>query len=350
MSVNTGLALLSNHLMTVTVVIYSLALLAYAAELAYGRRRRVTAPVPASDVPAADRAKVLVGAGVPVEAPSDDAADGAARTGSAAGPAGKASGWRGANGIGRIAVVLTGIGLVAHFGEILTRGLAAHRVPWGNMYEFASAITFGAVLVYLVLLLRYRARFLGLFVMIPVVTGLGIATTELYVAAGPLMPALQSYWIVIHVTAAILATGTFVVAGATTVMYLLAERYERRVAAGLPVGFSGIARRLPGAQVLDRISYRTVIFGFPVWTFAIIVGAIWADQAWGRYWGWDPKETWSFITWVVYAGYLHARSTAGWRGRRAAFVQLVGFACLMFNFFGINMWVTGLHSYAGLSQ
>jgi cytochrome c-type biogenesis protein CcsB len=217
------------------------------------------------------------------------------------------------------------------------------------MYEFVTAITCGAVIVFLFLVARYRAYFLGLFVMVPVVLGLGLCATILYTAAGPLMPALHSYWIAIHVTAAIIASGTFTVAATATVAYLLAKRYERRVEAGLPVGASGIMRRLPKPEVLDRLSYRTVVFGFPIWTFAIMAGAIWADQAWGRYWGWDPKETWSFITWVVYAGFLHARATAGWRGRRAAYIQLAGFACLMFNLVGVNVWITGLHSYAGIS-
>jgi len=249
----------------------------------------------------------------------------------------------------RAALALTAVGLSAHVLGILTRGLAAHRVPWGNMYEFVTAITCGAVIVYLVLVLRYRAHFLGLFVMVPVVLGLGLCATVLYTAAGPLMPALHSYWIAIHVTAAVISSGIFMVAATTTVLYLLADRHARLVAAGVPGAVGGIMRRLPQPQVLDRLAYRTVVFGFPIWTFAVIAGAIWADQAWGRYWGWDPKETWAFITWVVYAGFLHARATAGWRGRRAAFIQLVAFGCLMFNLVGVNLWVTGLHSYAGIS-
>jgi cytochrome c-type biogenesis protein CcsB len=257
----------------------------------------------------------------------------------------------------RAALGLTAIGLAAHVVGILTRGLAAHRVPWGNMYEFVTAITCGAVIAFLVLALRYRAYFLGLFVMFPVVLGLGLCATVLYTAAGPLMPALHSYWIAIHVTAAIVASGTYIVAAATTVLYLLADRYAVRQAAasgangaggaGL-ISAGGIMRRLPRPEVLDRLAYRSVVFAFPVWTFAVIAGAIWADQAWGRYWGWDPKETWSFITWVGYAAFLHARATAGWRGRRAAYIQLAAFGCLMFNLVGINILVTGLHSYAGI--
>jgi cytochrome c-type biogenesis protein CcsB len=133
------------------------------------------------------------------------------------------------------------------------------------------------------------------------------------------------------------------------VVYLFAARHARLVAAGGPGASAGIMRRLPAPEVLDRLTYRTVMFAFPIWTFGIIAGAIWADQAWGRYWGWDPTETWAFITWVVYACFLHARATAGWRGKKAQIVQLVGFGCLIFNLVGVSLFVTGLHSYAGLN-
>jgi cytochrome c-type biogenesis protein CcsB len=166
---------------------------------------------------------------------------------------------------------------------------------------------------------------------------------------GPLVPALHSYWIAIHVTAMIVAIGSYIVAAVMTVLYLLADRHARRYGDRTPGGFGAILQRIPSRESLDRLSYRTVVFAFPVWTFAIIAGAIWADQAWGRYWGWDPKETWSFITWVVYAGYLHARATAGWRGRKAAYIHLVAFVCLLFNLVGVNLWITGLHSYAGIN-
>ena len=178
---------------------------------------------------------------------------------------------------------------------------------------------------------------------------LGLCATVLYTAAGPLVPALHSYWIWIHVTTMTVAIGSYIVAAVLTVLYLIADRHARRNAADPQAGFGALLNRLPPADALDRLSYRTVIFAFPIWTFAVIAGAIWADQAWGRYWGWDPKETWAFITWVVYAGYLHARATAGWRGRKAAYIQLVGFTSLVFNLVGVNLWITGLHSYAGIS-
>ena len=355
MPVNVGMARLSDHLLLLTVVVYSVAMLAFAGELAYGRRKTTQAR--------ARREPELALAGARSAATSGNAevaeagADAARAGGSAAAAASPPAGTAGvaasppapAGPWVLAALALTCIGLTAHVLGIFTRGLAAHRVPWGNMYEFVTAITCGAVIVFLALTLRYRAYFLGLFVMIPVVLGLGLCATVLYTAVGPLMPALHSYWIAIHVTAAAISAGIFIVAATTTVMYLFADRHARLVAAGHPSASGGIARRLPKPEILDRLAYRTVVFGFPIWTFAIIAGAIWADQAWGRYWGWDPKETWSFITWVVYAGFLHARATAGWRGRKAAFIQLAAFGCLMFNLIGVNLWVTGLHSYAGIS-
>ena len=339
MPVETGLASLSDTLMTTTIVVYSLAMLAYAAEFALGRGSARAA------VPARDR--VLVGAGGTGEAPpAPSGAPDATQAGAGDAPGEPARDIGPV--LGRMAVVLTALGWATHLAQIATRGFAAQRWPWGNMYEFTSALAFAAVTAFLVLLYRQRVRFLGLFVLIPVVLGLGLAATVLYTSTGPLVPALHSYWIAIHVTAAIIASGTFTAASSAAVLYLVVDRYERQRAAGRTVGLSGIARSLPGKDLLDRIVYRSVAFGFPIWTFAVIAGAIWAEAAWGRYWGWDPKETWAFITWVVYAAYLHARVTAGWRGRRLAVVALIGFGCFLFNFFGVNIWVTGLHSYAGL--
>jgi cytochrome c-type biogenesis protein CcsB len=246
----------------------------------------------------------------------------------------------------RSAFALTIAGLVMHIAGISLRGISEDRVPWGNMYEFITAITCMAVIVLVAAVIRYQAYYIGLFVLIPVVFSLGLAVTVIYTPAGSLVPALQSYWIAIHVTAMIVAAGLFLVGAVTTAMYLAADRNERRVAAGQDSRTAGIMAHLPRPLILDRLSYRAILFAFPVWTFGVMAGAIWANHAWGRYWGWDPKETWSFITWVVYAGFLHARATAGWRGRKAAYIQLAGFGCLVFNLVGINLWVTGLHSYA----
>jgi cytochrome c-type biogenesis protein CcsB len=182
------------------------------------------------------------------------------------------------------------------------------------------------------------SRPIGLFVLLPVVVMMFLAGTVLYAEAAPLVPALRSYWIVIHVSTIGISSGLLFVPGVASILYLL--RRSGRPAA--------LVDRLPAADVLDRLAYRTTIIAFPLYTFAIISGAIWAEAAWGRFWGWDPKETVAFIAWVVYAAYLHARATAGWRTRAAAWINVTGFAAIVFNFFFINMVVAGLHSYAGL--
>ncbi len=348
MPVNTGLAQFSNDLLLTAVVVYAIAMLAYACDFAFGKKQ----------------APAVVSARVPelVSARADGgAAGGDAASGDAAGAGGGGAGGAGATvlagqRLGRepvgfwvtAAVILTSVGLAAHAAGVLTRGLAVHRLPWGDMYEFITTLTCVAVAFFLAVMVRYRAYYLGLFVMGAVVLVLGLAETVIYTPAGPLVPALQSYWLAIHVTAMTLATGIFFVAAVIGITYLVVDRHARRVAAGGQAGADGILRRLPGPEVLDRLAYRTVIFGFPIWTFGVMAGAIWADSAWGSYWSWDPTETWAFITWVVYACFLHARATAGWRGRRAAVIQLTGFCCLLFNVLVVSLVVPGLHSYAGL--
>jgi cytochrome c-type biogenesis protein CcsB len=346
--INDGLANLSHAAFIVTVMAYALAVLAFAGDFAFGRE--VLGQLKPAREPASDRVTVGVTAGAP-------AAGTGGSTPGAPEPAGSPAGAlrpgtadsRAMGGWVRVALVFTLLGLAAHVLGVVSRGLAVHRVPWGDMYEFVTTVTCVAVAVFAWFMIRYRAYRLGLFVLGPVVVLLGIAETVIYTPAGQLPPALQSYWLAIHVTSITLATGAFVVAALLAVSYLLADRHERRTAAGLPARGDAIFRLLPAPKLIDRLAYRTVVFGFPLWTFGIIAGAIWADEAWGRYWGWDPTETWAFITWVVYAGYLHARATAGWRGRRSAYIMLIGFGCLLFNTIVVSLLIKGLHSYAGLS-
>jgi cytochrome c-type biogenesis protein CcsB len=249
---------------------------------------------------------------------------------------------------GRIGVALTVVAVLLHLAALVTRGLGSDpiRVPWGNMYEFTLAGAFGVSAMYLVLGRRHHLRWMGLPVTAFEVVVLMLAVLLLYVPAGPLVPALHSYWLVIHVMAAVVASGAFAVGAIASALFLVKDRALRK--GSLAPG--SYLDRLPEPSVLDRVAYRLHAFGFPVWTFAaLIAGPIWAEYAWGSYWNWDPKEVWAFITWVIYAAYLHARATAGWRGKAAAVIALIGFASLLFNFVGINFFFgsSSLHSYAG---
>ncbi|MDQ6937582.1 MAG: c-type cytochrome biogenesis protein CcsB, partial [Actinomycetota bacterium] len=252
---------------------------------------------------------------------------------------------------GTLAVASTVLGFLVHLASIVLRGTAVDRVPWGNMYEFSMVVGLIAVAAWLAVLFRMPdLRYLGLFVLVPVVVVMFLAGNVLYAQAQPLVPALQSYWLAIHVSAAASGEGMLMTSAVLAGLYLIKMRYTAALGAGRSVRFPvSIGERLPSAQSLDKASYRIVAFAFPIFTFGVICGAIWAEAAWGRYWGWDPKETWAFISWVVYAAYLHARATAGWKGRGAAWINLIGFAAMTFNFFVINMVVSGLHSYAGLN-
>ena len=329
----------SNNAIAFASVVYVLALVSHIAEWAFGRS--VPAETSAVEQP--------VAVGVAADAAPSYDGPAAAGTGTvAAEPGGDlASKVENVEKFGRIGVALTVVAALLHLAGLVTRGLGADpaRVPWGNMYEFSVAGAFGVTLIYLVLLRKYSLRWMGIFVTGFSVVVLMLAVLLLYVPAGPLVPALHSYWLVIHVVAAVIAAGAFAVGAIASALYLVKDRAERR--ADAPT--TGYVARLPKAAVLDRVAYRVHAFGFPVWTFAALVaGPIWAEYAWGRYWGWDPKEVWAFITWVVYAAYLHARATAGWKGKGAAVIALVGFATLLFNFVGINLFGSGLHSYSGL--
>jgi cytochrome c-type biogenesis protein CcsB len=378
-SVNQGLAHVSTDFMIAALLIYSLALLAFAGDYAFGRPRRRAAMLAAK--PAVDRAAQLAtvgaasagaasagavldqsapGASGPGASGSDSTAAGAGAGSAAAGPGltagsaarpvrpagalraiGEAGPWV------RAAATLSAVGILAHVIAVTTRGLAVHRAPWGDMYEFITALTCVAAIFFYYILVKYRAWAIGVFVMGAIVIALGLAETLIYTPAGPLVPALQSYWLSIHVTAMTLSSGIFFVAAVLGIMYIVAERYRKRVAAGKAEP-NPLLDRIPSGAQLDKLTYRAVVFGFPIWTFGVMAGAIWADQAWGRYWGWDPVETWAFITWVIYAAYLHARATGGWRGIRSHYIQLLGFASLLTNIFVIQIFVTGLHSYAGV--
>jgi cytochrome c-type biogenesis protein CcsB len=318
---------LSNQAVAAAGVVYFLALLAYAVEWSSLRR-----------VPVAAESSV---AGAP--------AGGGAVATATRGPAEAGESQRAAM-FGRLALLLTVIACGVHGLALFGRGMAAdpNRVPWGNMYEFTLAGTFFVTLIYLLLYGRFQLSWMGPLVVTFVLTFLMVAVVWLYDPVAPLTEALNSPWLVIHVVAAVLATGAFTLGGFTSALFLVKERAESRAGTS-PTGY---VARLPEPAVLDRISYRLHAFGFPVWTFAVLItGPIWAHQAWSSYWNWDPKEVWAFITWVVYAAYLHARATAGWKGRKAAWLALLGLATLWFNFVGINYFsTTSQHSYASMPE
>jgi len=245
----------------------------------------------------------------------------------------------------KIARNATGLMVLADlllFAGLVARGLSASRFPLANMYEFSITGAFIFVTAYLIALRKHDLRWLGLVVSLVALLTLGTATTLLYVESAPLVPALKSPWLLIHVLAAIISGGIFLLANSIAGAYLILEKIERGKGRG------PWASRLPSLDTLDQLTYRLIALVFPIWTFSIIAGAIWAEAAWGRYWGWDPKETWAFITWVAYAAYLHARVTAGWKGKKAAWLCLIAGSTFLFNYVYVNIWGTGKHTYSGL--
>ena len=247
---------------------------------------------------------------------------------------------------GNIALSITVLGTVLLGGAVLARAFAAGRVPWGNMYEFTLTATFVVMSTMLFLAYKKQQRWLGVFLVVPALLALMAAVMLFYTQASPLVPALRSYWLLIHVSAAVISSAAFTIGAALTALNVIAVRAEAR--SGQPADWRDrIAARTPSAEWLDRAAYRVHAFTFPLWTFAIVAGAIWARAAWSRYWGWDPKETWAFVTWIGYAAYLHSRVTVGWKGIKSTTIALVAFGTLIFNFTIVNLFFSGLHTYSG---
>jgi cytochrome c-type biogenesis protein CcsB len=243
----------------------------------------------------------------------------------------------------RAAMALTIIAWALHVGAAIFRGVAAGRVPWANMFEFTLTATAIIIGVFLAVQFWQDLRFLGAFVSGFVLIALGIATVNFYVDVVPLPPALQSAWLVIHVFVASLGTGFFALGAALSVVQLLQARREANPGSGMK-----FLDTLPAADKLENMAYRMIVVGFVFWTFTLIAGAVWAERAWGRYWGWDTKEVWTFIIWTIFAGYIHARATRGWRGSRSAVLAIIGFSAVVFNFTIVNLFFKGLHAYSGL--
>jgi cytochrome c-type biogenesis protein CcsB len=363
-----GLETISVLLVWTAIAIYALAFVAYAVDLS----RRGAAAVDAKDAAAQrlrERELVAAGggrAGLGALRAQEDASDEDLRA-----PIGQRRRFVWA----RIGTSLTVLAFLFHLGADVTRGIAAGRVPWSNMYEFALTGTLLIVAVYLAVLFRYDLRFLGTFITGLVAVLLGGTAIWFYTDIVPLMDPLKSVWLVIHVFVASLATALFALAFGLSVLQLMQTRRERKTAAtdarptrpeapgdapaapGEGAGATAAAprtgprflRTLPSADALESLAYRFAIIGFIFWTFTLIAGSIWANDAWGRYWGFDTKEVWTFVIWVLYAGYIHARATRGWRGARSAWLSIIGFTAVIFNFTIVNMFFKGLHAYSGLS-
>jgi cytochrome c-type biogenesis protein CcsB len=308
------MAELSNQLMALTVLAYLAAMICYAAEYAFGKRSHIGKAA----------TRELVGAGAPVPVSKEE-------------PPAPAP-------ILRIAVSLNLLGLVLHLGTTVTRGIAAERMPWGNMYEYIlSATLVGSVVWTGVLLRRPAARHLGLFTTLSLVVLLGAAALVAYTPVGPLVPALNSYWFIFHVSTIIISSGIFLLGVVPAAMFLIKNGWDvgRR---SFPYT---LGRHVGDAGMLERLTFRLHAFAFPLFTFgALIAGPLWAEASWGRYWGWDPKEVWAFISWIVYAAYLHARATPSVKRTTATWIAIAGFVTMLMNLFGVNLFFEGLHSYA----
>lgn len=323
---------LSDQLLVVTIMSYVAAMICHTAEYAFGNHSHIgrAAARPARELVAVgDGGTALLDDAPPVvkvpEAPP-----------------------RNDRGVlaGKVAVAVTVLAALVHLGALVTRGIAAERMPWGNMYEFVLSVTFVGSVAWLYVLYRRPAiRHLGLFVATAMVVLLGIAGMVLYTEVAPLLPALKSSWFVVHVSAAVLASGLFLLGFVPAAMFLIRSGYDR----GKRSFPYSLGRRVPAAEALDRLTFRLHAFAFPIWTFgSLIAGPIWAEAAWGRYWGWDPKEIWAFISWIIYAGYLHARATPSVKRTTATWIAVVGWLTMLMNLFGVNFFFTGFHSYAGV--
>lgn len=361
------LAAYANQALYVAMVVLTLAMLAFAVYVAFAvpRRQEVTrargAEVP-RELATSGAGRLASGRPVRVTDGARGGAPGASGTAGADpavqdGAPGGGSGRRVRLGerFGGVGMTLAWFAAMLLFASVVLRGVAVSRVPVANMFEFA---VFGAMLVmfvYLGLAMRWPVRWLGLFVVVPVLLVLGLALTVWYSPAAELLPSLQSLWLAIHVPIATLAVAVFTIAFSLLLLHLAKDRRERDLAEAATEGDHGrrgaawaVLDGLPSARTLDSLAYGLHVVAFPLWTFSLIAGAIWAQKAWGSYWNWDPKEVWTFVIWVVYAAYLHARATSGWSRRTANILAVVGYLAIIVNFAVVNVYFVGQHSYSGL--
>lgn len=334
MTTNETLAGLSNTLVYSAMTVYMIAFVLYAFDLVQGRNRVIRPTAEART----ERSRELVGnAGAQIETPATS--DYGAVAEEDGGP----------RRLGRIATALTVLGAIVHVGAVVTRALSVDRAPWGNMYEFSITASAVLIVAYLLVITRKDLRFLGTFITGFTLVMLGMAVIAFYTPASELVPALQSYWLLIHVSIAVVASAVLTIAFALAVLQLMQTWRENRLAGGKGEVMRFL-RAIPGSIELENLAYRLAAVGFILWTFTLIAGAIWAEKAWGRYWGWDSKEVWTFVVWVIYAAYLHARATRGWSRTMIAVLLIIGFASVVFNFTIVNVYFHGLHAYSGLDS
>lgn len=356
MSIDESLGRWSELLMLLTAVMYLVAFIAFTWDLAShskatrqaeaaGEEEKVLAAAGASAAGGGSRVRYADSAGTGSRARGYSAQDRARLKDQTADDAMLYTGER--RPAARTAVLVMALGAVVHLAGVLTRGMAAGRVPWGNMYEFCTTGALVVTVVFLVSLVFRDLRFVGTLVSALTVIMMTAATIGFPTPVGHLKPALQSYWLVIHVSVAVMASGVFTITFAMSVLQLMQSRRERGLIEGQGSRL-GFMRLVPSSQALENFAFRLNTVGFVMWTFTLAMGAIWAEQAWGRYWGWDTKEVWTFVIWVVYAAYLHARATRGWTGPRSAWLSIAGYLCIVFNFSVVNVFFSGLHSYSGL--
>ncbi len=241
--------------------------------------------------------------------------------------------------LSKLAAIIVSVGFVSHTLALLTRYAEAGYTPVTNLHESLSFFAWMIAGVLLIANLKFRIKVLGAF-LTPIALVLMLFAYALPKEIVPLAPVLKSFWHPFHVIFAFLGNAIFALAFCSGVMYLIQENQLKSKKMG------AITKRLPSLKVLDDLNYQSLTFGFPLLTLGIITGAVWAEYAWGRYWGWDPKETWSLITWFLYAALLHQRLTVGWRGRKAAIMAIVGFMAALFTFLGVNLLLPGLHTYS----
>jgi cytochrome c-type biogenesis protein CcsB len=327
---NETLAQYANLAVYSAMAVFTIAMIAFAIDLAGA------APRLAVTVPQTKKEPALVGAGSSARAPADpiptpDRGDQPRRR--------KAAG---------IAMMLTRLGGLLLIAAAAMRGLSVHRPPLGNMFEFALVGSMFVVVAFVAISLRRDVRWLGLFVIGPVLLTLGMAITVWYTDASELLPSLKSFWLVIHVTVATFAVALFTIAFSVTILHLVKTWLEAQDPTGMSRIRTIVNTALPPARSLDRTAYGIHAVAFPLWTFTLIAGAIWAEQAWGHYWNWDPKEVWTFVIWVLYAAYLHARATTGWSPRAANYLALAGYGAILVNYMVVNVYFVGQHSYSGM--